>query len=34
MTEPLDKDALNAGLIKMGFRHYKTYRMYDRPIVA
>ena len=24
--------AMNAGLLKMGFRHYKTYRMYDRPI--
>ena len=28
-----DNAAMNAGLIKMGFRHYRTYRMYDRPIV-
>jgi len=27
-----DNAAMNAGLLKMGFRHYKTYRLYDRPI--
>ena len=26
-----DNAAMNAGLLKMGFRHYKTLRMYDRP---
>jgi hypothetical protein len=25
-----DNAAMNAGLIKMGFVHYKTLRMYDR----
>ena len=29
-----DNAAMNAGLLKMGFRQYRTYRMYDRPIVS
>jgi hypothetical protein len=27
-----DNAAMNAGLLKMGFVHYKTLRMYDRPL--
>ena len=27
-----DNAAMNAGLLKMGFEHYKTLRMYDRPL--
>lgn len=27
-----DNPAMSAGLLKMGFRHYKTLRMYDRPL--
>ncbi len=27
-----DNAAMNAGLVKMGFVHYKTLRMYDKPI--
>jgi GNAT superfamily N-acetyltransferase len=27
-----DNPAMNTGLIKMGFKHYKTLRMYDRPL--
>lgn len=27
-----DNPAMNAGLVKMGFTVYKTYRMYDRPL--
>jgi GNAT superfamily N-acetyltransferase len=27
-----DNSAMNAGLVKMGFKHYKTLRMYDRPL--
>ena len=26
-----DNPAMNAGLVKLGMRHYKTLRMYDRP---
>ena len=29
-----DNAAMNAGLVKMGFTVYKTYRLYDRPIAA
>jgi GNAT superfamily N-acetyltransferase len=29
-----DNAAMNAGLLKMGFKHYKTYRMYDKAIKA
>lgn len=27
-----DNPAMIAGLVKMGFTHYKTYRIYDRPL--
>jgi hypothetical protein len=27
-----DNAAMNAGLVKMGFTVYKTYRMFDRPL--
>jgi GNAT superfamily N-acetyltransferase len=27
-----DNAAMNAGLLKMGFKHYKTYRMYDKAL--
>jgi GNAT superfamily N-acetyltransferase len=27
-----DNPAMIAGLVKMGFSHYKTYRIYDRPL--
>jgi GNAT superfamily N-acetyltransferase len=27
-----DNPAIIAGLVKMGFNHYKTYRVYDRPL--
>lgn len=27
-----DNPAMIAGLVKMGFSHYKTYRVYDRPL--
>ena len=27
-----DNTAIKTGLLKMGFRHYKTLRMYDRAL--
>jgi GNAT superfamily N-acetyltransferase len=27
-----DNTAMNAGLVKIGFTVYKTYRLYDRPL--
>jgi hypothetical protein len=27
-----DNAPINAGMLKIGFRRYKTYRLYDRPL--
>jgi GNAT superfamily N-acetyltransferase len=27
-----DNAAMNAGMVKLGWKHYKTYRLYDRPL--